>query len=162
MITNELFFPASHDTYVQYTRVYCGHGNNHTNGLYSTLFPPAVTSPTIPLPNIQNETFPMDRNHLGQCTALLNRTECERYWVARIKMLENWLCFSVLLLFLWLLRTFRTFIFTLNVFSIYTVMLTFYFYWSHRSMMNNQCTCHSKIKKTLPVLQWVKFNAKLL
>ena len=22
---------------------------------------------------------PMDRNHLGQCTALLNRTDCERY-----------------------------------------------------------------------------------
>ena len=32
---------------------------------------------------------PMDRNHLGQCTALLNRTECERYWEARIKMMEN-------------------------------------------------------------------------
>ena len=25
----------------------------------------------------------MDRNHLGLCTALLNRTECERYWEAR-------------------------------------------------------------------------------
>ena len=35
---------------------------------------------------------PMDRNHLGQCTALLKRTECERYWEARIKMMENWLC----------------------------------------------------------------------
>jgi hypothetical protein len=23
---------------------------------------------------------PMDRNHLGQCTALSNRTECEQYW----------------------------------------------------------------------------------
>jgi len=34
---------------------------------------------------------PMDRNHLGQCTALFNRTECERYWVARTKMMENWL-----------------------------------------------------------------------
>ena len=32
---------------------------------------------------------PMDRNHLGQCTALLNRTECERYWEAWIKMMEN-------------------------------------------------------------------------
>jgi len=30
-----------------------------------------------------------DRNHLGQCTALLNRTECERYWEARTKMMEN-------------------------------------------------------------------------
>ena len=32
---------------------------------------------------------PMDRNHLGQCTALLNRTECVRYWEARKKMIEN-------------------------------------------------------------------------
>ena len=32
---------------------------------------------------------PVDRNHPGQCTALLNRTECERYWEARIKMTEN-------------------------------------------------------------------------
>jgi hypothetical protein len=85
---------------------------------------------------------PMDRNHLGQCTALLNRTECERYWEARIKMLENCLCFFLLLLFLWLLLTFRTFIFTLNVFSIYTVILTLYFYLSHRSMMNSQCTMY--------------------
>ena len=29
-----------------YTRAYCGHGNSHMNGLCSTLFPPAVTSPT--------------------------------------------------------------------------------------------------------------------
>jgi len=29
---------------------------------------------------------PMDRNHLGQCTALLNGTECERYWEARTEM----------------------------------------------------------------------------
>jgi hypothetical protein len=28
-------------------------------------------------------------NHLGQCTALFNNTECERYWEARIKMIEN-------------------------------------------------------------------------
>ena len=32
---------------------------------------------------------PMDRNHLGQSTALSNRTECERYWEARTKMMEN-------------------------------------------------------------------------
>jgi len=32
---------------------------------------------------------PMDRHHLGQCTTLLNRTECERYWEARTKMMEN-------------------------------------------------------------------------
>ena len=31
----------------------------------------------------------MDRNHLGQCNALLTRTECERYWEARTKMMEN-------------------------------------------------------------------------
>jgi hypothetical protein len=77
-----------------------------------------------------------------QCISLLNGTECERYWEARIKMMENWLCFFLLLLFLWLLLTFRTFVFPLDVFSIYTVILTFYFYWSHRSMMNTQCTCH--------------------
>ena len=32
---------------------------------------------------------PMERNHLGQYTALFNGTECERYWEARIKMMEN-------------------------------------------------------------------------
>jgi hypothetical protein len=32
---------------------------------------------------------PTDRNHLGQCTALCNRTECERYWEARTNMIEN-------------------------------------------------------------------------
>ena len=32
---------------------------------------------------------PMDRNHLGQCTALLNGTECERYWEDRTKTMEN-------------------------------------------------------------------------
>ena len=36
---------------------------------------------------------PTDRNHLGQCTILFNRTECERYWEARTKMMETWLCF---------------------------------------------------------------------
>jgi len=33
----------------------------------------------------------MDRNHLRRCTALSNGTECERYWEARTKMIENWL-----------------------------------------------------------------------
>jgi len=32
---------------------------------------------------------PLDRNRLGQWTALFNRTECERYWEARTKMMEN-------------------------------------------------------------------------
>jgi hypothetical protein len=31
----------------------------------------------------------MDRNHLGRCTALSSRTECERYWEARTKIKEN-------------------------------------------------------------------------
>jgi len=31
----------------------------------------------------------MDRNQLGQYTLLFNRTECERYWEARTKMMEN-------------------------------------------------------------------------
>jgi len=33
----------------------------------------------------------MDRNHLGRCTALSSGTECEWYWEARTKMMENWL-----------------------------------------------------------------------
>jgi len=32
---------------------------------------------------------PMDRNYLGQCTTLFNRTECELSWEARTKMMEN-------------------------------------------------------------------------
>jgi len=35
---------------------------------------------------------PTDKTNLGRCNALLNRTECERYWEARTKMMENWLC----------------------------------------------------------------------
>ena len=33
----------------------------------------------------------MDRNHLGRCIASSSGTECERYWEARTKMMENWL-----------------------------------------------------------------------
>ena len=33
----------------------------------------------------------MDRNHLGRYTALSRGTECERYWKAGTKMMENWL-----------------------------------------------------------------------
>jgi hypothetical protein len=41
---------------------------------------------------------PMDRNHLWQCTALFNRTGCERYWETRAKITENWLCsFSIII-----------------------------------------------------------------
>ena len=36
---------------------------------------------------------PMDRNHLGHCTALSNNMEYEWYWEARTKMMENWLCY---------------------------------------------------------------------
>jgi len=32
---------------------------------------------------------PMDGNHLRHCTALSNKTEYERYWEARTKMMEN-------------------------------------------------------------------------
>jgi len=31
----------------------------------------------------------MDRNHLGRYTALSRGTECERYWKAGTKMMEN-------------------------------------------------------------------------
>jgi hypothetical protein len=87
---------------------------------------------------------PMDRNHLGQCTALFNRTECERYWEARTKIMEIWLCFfSITILCdyslsFWLLYLLWMFLFL----CIYSVILTFYLYWSHRSMINHQCTCH--------------------
>jgi hypothetical protein len=33
----------------------------------------------------------LDRKHVGQCTALSSRAECERYWEARTKMMEIWL-----------------------------------------------------------------------
>jgi len=34
---------------------------------------------------------PMNRNHLGQCTAVFKRTECERYWEARAtKKIFKW------------------------------------------------------------------------
>jgi len=32
---------------------------------------------------------PMDRNHLGKGTTLFKGTECERYWEARTKLIEN-------------------------------------------------------------------------
>jgi len=91
---------------------------------------------------------PMDRNHLGQCTAVFNGTQCERYWEARTKWWKTDLS-SFLLIFLWLLLTIRTFIFTLNAFystySVYSVILIFYYYWWHRSVINNQGTCYSFI-----------------
>jgi len=42
---------------------------------------------------------PMDRNRLGQCTALSNKTECERYWEAGTKMMGNWLCYFIITIF---------------------------------------------------------------
>ena len=42
---------------------------------------------------------PMDRNHLGHCTALCNKTEYERYWEARTKMIENWFCYFTIIFF---------------------------------------------------------------
>jgi len=75
---------------------------------------------------------PMDRNHVGHCTALSNKTEYERYWEARTKMMENLICYFT--------------IFCCCDFSIRTLyllqMFMFYFYRSHRSMINTQRTCH--------------------
>ena len=51
---------------------------------------------------------PMDRSHLGQCTALNNKMEFERYWEARTKMMENWLCYFIITIFLWLPLSIRT------------------------------------------------------
>ena len=42
---------------------------------------------------------PTDRNHPGQCTALSNKTECERYWEARTKMMEKRLCYFIITIF---------------------------------------------------------------
>ena len=81
----------------------------------------------------------MDRNHLGRCTALSSRTECERYCEARIKMMENWL-FSLLLL-LWLLFIIRTFMLILNVFNVF-FFLVFSF----------KCSIYSVIFNILPLL----------
>ena len=64
----------------------------------------------------------MDRNHLGQCTELSNRTDCEWYWEARTKLVEN--CVSSLL-FLWLPLIIRTFIFTLNGFLLFLMFFLF-------------------------------------
>ena len=41
---------------------------------------------------------PTVRNRLGQYTALSNKTECERYWEARTKVMENF-DFAILLTF---------------------------------------------------------------
>jgi hypothetical protein len=50
----------------------------------------------------------MDRNHLGQCAALTNGTECERYWDARTKRWKTDCTPSLLLLLLlWLLIIIR-------------------------------------------------------
>ena len=62
----------------------------------------------------------MDRNHIGRYTALSSMTECERYWEARTKMMENWL-FPSLLLFLSLLLIIRTFVPILNVFNVFSL-----------------------------------------
>ena len=42
---------------------------------------------------------PMDRNRLGQCTALSNKTECERYWEARTKIWKTDFVILLLLFF---------------------------------------------------------------
>jgi len=42
--------------------------------------------------NVMHNSFlhePMDRNHLGRCTMFYSGTECERYWEAGTKMMEN-------------------------------------------------------------------------
>jgi hypothetical protein len=66
---------------------------------------------------------PMDRNHLEQCSALSNRTECERYWEAVTKMMENWLRSFSITLCLWLILIIRSFIFT----SIFLFFFVFFF-----------------------------------
>jgi hypothetical protein len=101
---------------------------------------------------------PMDKNHLGQSTALSNRTECEQYWEARTKMTENCLrSLSVIIFvtaayYLDLYIYFYCFSFFFMYFSLFMQYLlcnfNFSFYLSHRAMINNQRACHYKLKKT--------------
>ena len=60
---------------------------------------PPHWNPPWPLLHAMQPPQPMDRNHLGQCTALTNKTECERYWEARTKMMENRLCCFIITIF---------------------------------------------------------------
>ena len=93
---------------------------------------------------------PMDRNHLGQCTALSNKTECERYWEARTKVMEN-IDFVILLLLsfcdyplalgLCIHPEYFFFLFSCFLKCIFLFFRS-YFHWSHRSMIDSQCTCH--------------------
>jgi len=97
---------------------------------------------------------PTDWNHLGQCTALSNKTECERYWEARTKKMENWLCYFIITILLFYYYYFfsdyplalglyvypECFLFYLFFFVFLSVIL--FFSWSHRSMINTQCTSH--------------------
>ena len=55
-----------------------------------------------PYCTLRNHHELIDRNHVGQCTALSNETECERYWEARTKMMGNWLRYFIINIFLWL------------------------------------------------------------
>jgi len=54
------------------------------------------TDPYCMLCNLRER---MDRHHLGQCTALNNKTEYERHWEARTKMKENWLFYFIITIF---------------------------------------------------------------
>ena len=86
----------------------------------------------------------MDRNRLGRCTALSSGTDYERYWEARTQIMGNWLlhfylCDYSLLGALCLFWMFLMFFLLLSVVFIMELLI-FYFYWSHRSMINNQCT----------------------
>jgi len=71
---------------------------------------------------------PMDRNHLGHCTALSNKTEYERYWEARTKMVENWLCYFTIISppFLWLLFSIMT-LYLLWLFFVFFPSLFYFF-----------------------------------
>jgi hypothetical protein len=56
----------------------------------------ALESAPTPYCTLRSRHEPRDRNHLGQYTAISDGTECERYWEARTKMMENRLCsFSI-------------------------------------------------------------------
>ena len=49
-------------------------------------------NPSWPLLHVMQPPRTHGQKPLGQCTELLNRTDCERYWEGRAKMVGNWLC----------------------------------------------------------------------
>ena len=66
-------------------------------------------TPDIGLGWSRREMIFLEGTFDGQCTALSNKMECEWYWEARTKMMENWLrYFIITIFFLWIPLSIRT------------------------------------------------------